>query len=179
MTPLQIIFLILGFTTFISAIMVVTSPQLIHAGLWLILTLAGIAGLFVLLEAPFLAVVQVVIYIGAISILIIFAIMLTRRVGGEAGRQMNALWPGAVVVSLILFAVLTFLILQSPQLTVTASELPSETGVLLEDLGRALVDVDRFILPFELASILLLAALVGAIYIARPPMVGEDEGGEG
>ena len=179
MTPLQIIFLILGLTTFISAMMVVTSPQLIHAGLWLILTLAGIAGLFVLLEAPFLAVVQVVIYIGAISILIIFAIMLTRRLGAEAAQQMNALWPGAVVVSLVLFAILTFLILQSPQLTVTASQLPSETGVLLEDLGRALVDVDRFILPFELASILLLAALVGAIYIARPPMVGEDEGGEG
>lgn len=179
MTALQVIFLVLGLTTFISAIMVVTSPQLIHAGLWLILALAGIAGLFVLLEAPFLAVVQVVIYIGAISILIIFAIMLTRRLGAGASQQVNNLWPGAVVVALIIFSALTFLILQSPQLTVTASELPAESSVLLEDLGRALVDVDRFILPFELASVLLLAALIGAIYIARPPMVGEDEEVEG
>jgi NADH-quinone oxidoreductase subunit J len=178
MTIMQIIFLILGLVTLLSAVMVVTSPQLIHAGLWLILALAGIAGLFVLLQAPFLAVVQVVIYIGAIAILIIFAIMLTRRMGAEGGQQMNALWPGAVVVSLIMFSVLTFLILQSPQFAGSAAELTTETGVLLEDLGRSLVDVDRFILPFELASILLLAALVGAIYIARPAMVGEDDGGE-
>ena len=176
MTVMQFFFLLIGLVTFISAIMVVTSPQLIHAGLWLILTLAGIAGLFVLLEAPFLAVVQVVIYIGAISILIIFAIMLTRRLSTEAGGQVNSMWPGAVVVALIMFSALSFLILRSPVFATTTAELPSETGVLLQDLGRALVDVDRFILPFELASILLLAAMVGAIYIARPPMVGEEEG---
>lgn len=176
MTVMQFFFLLLGLVTFISAIMVVTSPQLIHAGLWLILSLAGIAGLFVLLEAPFLAVVQVVIYIGAISILIIFAIMLTSRLAKEAGQQVNSLWPGAVVVALAMFSALAFLFLQSPELAGTAPELPSETGVLLQDLGRALVDVDRFILPFELASILLLAALIGSIYIARPPMVGEEEG---
>lgn len=177
MTALQGIFLFIGFVTFISAIMVVTSPKLIHAGLWLILTLAGIASLFVLLEAPFLAVVQVVIYVGAISILIIFAIMLTRSVMSETAGQANNIWAAAVLLGLGLFTALTFIVLRSPVFAVTAGELPAETTVLLEDLGRALVDVNRFILPFELASVLLLAALIGAIFIARPALVGEE--GEG
>lgn len=176
MTAMQGIFLVLGLITFISAMMVVTSPRLIHAGLWLILALAGVAGLLVLLESPFLAVVQVVIYIGAIAILIIFAIMMTRRVMVDDAPQVNSMWAGAVLVSLVLFAVLAFLILQSPQLAVSADPLPAETGVLLEDLGRALVDVDRYILPFEVASILLLAALVGSIYLARPALIEEEEG---
>lgn len=176
MTALQGIFLLLGLTTFISAVMVVTSPRLIHAGLWLILALAGVAGLLVLLESPFLAVVQVVIYVGAIAILIIFAIMMTRRVMVDDSPQVNSMWAGAVLVALVLFSLLAFLIVQSPQLAVSAEPLPAETGVLLEDLGRALVDVDRYILPFEVASVLLLAALIGSIYIARPALLEEDEG---
>jgi len=174
MTAMQAVFLLLGLVTFISAVMVVVSPQLIHAGLWLVLTLAGVAGLFVLLEAPFLAVVQVVIYIGAIAILIIFAIMLTRRMLRDEGRQLNSLWAGALVVTLILYAVLVFLILQEPSLAAASQPIQAESSVLLADLGRALVDVDRFILPFEVASVLLLAALIGAIYVARPMMAGED-----
>lgn len=174
MTALQGVFLFIGFVTFLSAIMVVTSPKLIHAGLWLILALGGIASLFVLLQAPFLAVVQVVIYIGAISILIIFAIMLTRSVMSPTAGQVTGLWSGAALVGLGLFTALIFLALQSPVFAGTAPELPAETTVLLEDLGRALVDVDRFILPFELASVLLLAALIGAIFIARPSLSGEE-----
>ena len=177
MTALQGIFLFVGLVTFISAIMVVTSPKLIHAGLWLILALAGIASLFVLLEAPFLAVVQVVIYVGAISILIIFAIMLTRSVMSESAGQANDMWPAALLLGLGLFTALLFLVLRSPVFAATAAELPAETTVLLEDLGRALVDVDRYILPFEVASVLLLAALIGAIFIARPALVS-DEGEE-
>lgn len=176
MTAMQVVFMVLGLITFISAVMVVTSPRLIHAGLWLILALAGVAGLLVLLESPFLAVVQVVIYVGAIAILIIFAIMMTRRVMVDDSPQVNTMWAGAVMVALLLFATLTFLIVQSPQLAASAEPLPAESGVLLEDLGRALVDVDRYILPFEVASILLLAALVGSIYIARPALIEEEEG---
>ncbi len=177
MTVLQGIFMLLGLTTFVAAVMVVTSPRLIHAGLWLILALAGVAGLLILLESPFLAVVQVVIYIGAIAILIIFAIMLTRRMMVSGTSNVNNFWAGGVLVGLILFATLAFLILQAPQFSATADALPAETGVLLEDLGRALVDVDRYILPFELASVLLLAALIGAIYVARPALREEREEG--
>lgn len=177
MTALQGIFLLLGLTTFVSAVMVVSSPRLIHAGLWLILALAGVAGLLVLLESPFLAVVQVVIYVGAIAILIIFAIMLTRRSLVSADPNVNDLWAGGVLVALILFSALAFMILQAPQFSGAAAELPAESGVLLEDLGRSLVDVDRYILPFELASVLLLAALIGAIYVARPGLIEEGEQG--
>jgi NADH-quinone oxidoreductase subunit J len=87
MTPLQIVFLIAGALTLLSALLVVTRPNLVHASLWLIATLAGVAVLFVLLEAGFLAAVQVVIYIGAIAILIIFAVMLTRRVMADSGPR--------------------------------------------------------------------------------------------
>lgn len=179
MTILQAVFLALGLVTFVSAVMVVTSPQLIHAGLWLILALAGVAGLFVLLEAPFLAVVQVVIYIGAIAILIMFAIMLTRRLMREDSRSVNSLWSAAVLVSLILFSTLTFLLLDSPVAADTPSDLPADSGLLLQDLGRALVDVNRYILPFEVASVLLLAALIGAIYVAQPLLADPERGGEG
>jgi NADH-quinone oxidoreductase subunit J len=142
------------------------------------MTLAGVAGLFVLLEAPFLAVVQVVIYIGAIAILIIFAIMLTRRPIREDTSSFTSLWPGAVLVSLILFSTLSFLLLRSPFANDIATDLPAESSLLLQDLGRALVDVDRYIIPFEVASVLLLAALIGAIYVARPLMADPEEGAE-
>ncbi|MGA9533388.1 MAG: NADH-quinone oxidoreductase subunit J [Anaerolineales bacterium] len=179
MSALQIIFLLLGLVTFLAAVMVVTSPKMIHAGLWLILALAGVAGLLVLLESPFLAVVQVVVYIGAIAILIIFAIMLTRKMMNEDSIQINSLWPGAVIASLILFGALAYLILQTPALDVAAGQLPGESSVLLQDLGRALVDVDRYILPFEVASVLLLAGMIGAIYIAQPSMDLDEEADEG
>jgi len=89
MTPLQLIFLFTGAAILISAVMVVVAHNLVHAALWLVVSLFGVAVLFVLLEAGFLAAVQVVLYIGAIAILIIFAIMLTRRVMQDSGPQTN------------------------------------------------------------------------------------------
>lgn len=176
MTALQILFLVVGFITFLAALMVVVSPKLIHSGLWLILALAGVASVFVLLEAPFLAVVQVVIYIGAIAILIIFAIMLTRRVMEDVGPQVNRMWWAGALAGLLLFVLLTALIVASPNLAQTAEPLAQESNVILQDLGRSLVDVNRFVLPFEMASVLLLAALIGAIMIARPVVaIDEDE----
>ncbi len=79
MTAEQIIFLIVGAVTLLSALMVVTARDLVHAALWLVATLFGVAVVYTLLNAGFLAVVQVVVYIGAIAILFIFAVMLTRR----------------------------------------------------------------------------------------------------
>lgn len=178
MTVLQLLFLFIGLVTFISAVMVVTSPRLIHSGLWLILALAGVASLFVLLEAPFLAVVQVVIYIGAIAILIIFAIMLTRRVMDDVGPQFNRMWWAGAIASLLLFVLLTALTVANPNLAATPQPLAREANVILQDLGRSLVDVNRYVLPFEMASVLLLAAMVGAILIARPPVGPEQDGAE-
>lgn len=170
MTLAQLIFLAAAAVTLIAAIMVVTSPRLIHAGLWLILSLAGIAVLFILLDNGFLAVVQVAIYIDAIAILIIIAVMLTRAVMSDTDRQINRMGLAAAFASLILLAGLLAMVLQVP----AASPAPLvEAEVNLDALGRALVDVDGFILPFEVASVLLVAALVGAILVAMTPARGD------
>ena len=92
MTVLQGIFLVVGVVTLGAAVMVVTARNLIHAALWLILTLFGVAVMYGLLSAPFFTVIQVVIYIGAIAILMIFAIMLTRRVMKDTGPRFNRGW---------------------------------------------------------------------------------------
>ncbi len=89
MTPLQIVFLIIALATLISAGMVVSARRIMHAALWLVLTLFGVAALFATLETGFFAVVQLVIYVGAIAILIIFAVMLTRRDLQDTRQQTN------------------------------------------------------------------------------------------
>ncbi len=176
MTVLQLVFLATGAVTLLSALMVVASPRLVHAALWLVLALAGVAVLFVLLQANFLAVVQVVIYIGAIAILIIFAVMLTRRVMVDSGPQANRTWWLAALAALLLFGGLVALLSQFPAATFAQPAAVAAPDVVLEDLGQSLVDVNRFMLPFEVASVLLLAALIGAIVIARPPA---ERGGQG
>ena len=98
MTGIQILFIVVAVITLIAAVLVVTSRNLIHAALWLILSLFGIAVYFVLLSAPFLAVAQVVIYIGAIAILMIFAVMMTRHLMKDSGAQINSNWWVAAVV---------------------------------------------------------------------------------
>lgn len=178
MTSLQIIFLLVGAVTLVSALMVSLSPRMVHAALWLILALAGIAALFVLLNAGFLAVVQVAIYIDAIAILIIIVVMLTQRSMAESETQLNRTWWLGALAALLLFAGLLVLFTQVPALSSEALPLVADSETLLEDLGTSLVDVDRFILPFEVASILLLAALIGSIMVALPLVGGREEGDE-
>lgn len=175
MTALQGVFLFAAAVTLAAAVMVVTSTRLVHAVLWLVLALAGVAVLFVLLEAGFLAAVQVVIYVGAIAILIIFGVMLTRREMRDQGSQQTRGWPFALLASLLLFVGLLALVTQTPALTAAAPLPLGDAESVLEDLGRSLVDVDRYVLPFEVASVLLLAALIGAIVVARPPSRSEED----
>jgi NADH-quinone oxidoreductase subunit J len=165
MSPLEIFFFLSAGVTLIAAVMVVTARNLVHAAWWLILTLFGVAVLFVLLNASFFAVIQVVIYIGAISILIIFAIMMTRRVTRDTGPKFNKEWGLAVVLSLILFGGITWMLSTWDSFNISAPAMPVDTDPL-QQLGQALVSSDAYVLPFELASVLLLAALVGSIIIA-------------
>lgn len=165
MTPVQIIFIIVAATTLGAGLMVVTTRNLVHAALWLVVSLFGVAVLYALLDASFLAVVQVVVYIGAIAILMMFAIMLTRRVAKDSGPQMNANWGWGAILAILVFVGLGFILSQWPGVTQAAPQLDSRTD-LIAGLGQALVDPERFLLPFEVASVLLLAALIGAIVIA-------------
>ncbi len=158
----QIVFIVSAALILASALMVVTSRNLVHAALWLISALFGVAVLYVLLEAGFLAVVQVVVYIGAIAIMFIFAVMLTRRDTRDHGPGLNASWPVVAVLSLLTFGGLFAIVGQVPAKTA----IPVSGDGLLA-LGNALVSPELFVLPFEVASVLLLAALVGAVYVAR------------
>jgi NADH-quinone oxidoreductase subunit J len=165
MTADQILFLISAGGILLSAIMVVSTRKLIHAAIWLVAALFGIAVLYVLLQAGFLAVVQVVVYIGAIAILFIFAIMLTRREMLDKGTQLRSKWWLPALVSLFIFVGLIILIGGQTSLNRTAAAMPRGLDTT-RILGTALVSPDAFVLPFEVASVLLLAALVGAVFVA-------------
>jgi NADH:ubiquinone oxidoreductase subunit 6 (subunit J) len=158
---LQFIFIILSVITLGAALAVVTSKNLFHSALFLVLSFIGVAGLYVLLEAGFLAAVQIMVYVGAISILIIFAIMLTRRLMAKDLVQRNAQWGISALVALLLFAVLGFVLLRVNWPVVEAT-VPYES---ISILGQELMST--YVLPFEVASVLLLVALVGSIIIAR------------
>ena len=165
MTGEQIIFLAVAFFTLGSGFMVVTTRNLVHAALWLVSTLFGVAVVFALLNAGFLAVVQVVVYIGAIAILFIFAVMLTRKDMRDQGPQTNRGWWVGALIAVLVFAGLYSLLQGWSGLSKTASGIPSGFDAVAE-LGNALVSPDAFVLPFEVASVLLVAALVGAVYVA-------------
>jgi NADH-quinone oxidoreductase subunit J len=166
MTVEQIIFLVVGAVTLLSALMVVTARDLVHAALWLVATLFGVAVVYALLNASFLAVVQVVVYIGAIAILFIFAVMLTRRqTSTDTGPALNKNWWLGAILAVLTFVGLFSLLQGWSGFTKTASALPSGFDAVNE-LGTALTSPAGYVLPFEVASVLLLAALVGAVYLA-------------
>jgi NADH-quinone oxidoreductase subunit J len=160
----QVVFFVLSAITLLGAWVVVTNQNLYRAALGMVLCFFGVAGLYALLNVGFLAVVQVLVYVGAISILIIFAIMLTRRVMDREIVQHNAQWFVSALVALALFGVIGFMLTfrAAEQWPLSSSGLPEEPIVAL---GEALMKT--YALPFEVASVLLLVALIGAIVIAR------------
>ncbi len=162
----QILFFLCAALILISAIMVVTVRNLIHAALWLIATLFGAALLYASLDASFIAVVQVVVYIGAIAIMFIFAVMLTRRELLIKTDQTNANWPLALGLSAVMLVALGYVIGGfGVTLNTTPAAIPAGVDPLTL-LGKALLAPEAYVLPFEVASVLLLAAMVGAVYVA-------------
>jgi NADH-quinone oxidoreductase subunit J len=159
-------FYILAALTLIAAASVMLSRDLMHAVLFLILTFTGIAGFFVLLSADFLAMAQVIIYVGAISVLLLFAIMLTPHAGRDNGET-KMLAP-AVLLAVCLAAVFLFVIFDADWHTVAdGSGVAGRAGLSAQELGDALLTT--WALPFEMASVLLTAALIGAVMLARSP----------
>jgi NADH-quinone oxidoreductase subunit J len=163
---MQIIFIIVAAATLGAGLMVVTARNLVHSALWLVVSLFGVAIVYVLLEAGYLAVVQVVVYIGAIAILMIFAIMLTRRVATDSGPRFNENWSWAAVIALVMFVALGWILFGWSGIGAQSAPALGESADPLRELGVALVSPNGFVLAFELASVLLLAALIGAIYVA-------------
>ena len=156
-----VVFVICSLITLGAALAMVTSKNLFHSALWMILSFIGVAGLYVLLEAGFLAAVQILIYAGAIAMLIIFAVMLTRRLMAKDLVQHNAQWVWSALGSVLLFVALSLILIQVNWPVVEAA-VPEETiSILGQDL------MGTYLVPFEVASVLLLVALVGSIIIAR------------
>lgn len=165
MTPEMLIFIIIATITLGAAFMVVSSRNLVHVALWLIVTLFGVALLFALLSAGFLAIAQVVIYIGAIAILLIFAIMLTRRTKEDVKSTFNSNWRWALFIGFLFFTGLLVILMNWSGIAAAPPELDSRANPVVE-IGLALVNPNGYLLVFELASVLLLAALVGSIFVA-------------
>ncbi len=154
-------FFVMGGIALGGGVLVVSFRNILHAALALMLSFMGVAGIYILLEAEFLAAVQVLIYVGAISVLILFAIMLTRGLMKGAESSENSQWIAAAGITLLLFAALFFVAVGTTW-PVTPSAVKTD---LIPKIGTELVTT--YVLPFEVASLLLLAALVGAIVIAR------------
>lgn len=159
----QILFIVFGVITLGAAFLVVTRRNVFHAALFLILSFFGVAGLYVLLEAPFLAAAQLFIYVGGIAILIVFAIMLTREMANP-NIAVNRQWWAAALVAVILCGVLGWVVLNHDWGAGDPGPVRADSIV---HLGKTLVHSEGFALPFEVASVLLLVALIGAVTIAR------------
>jgi len=162
MVAQNVVFGVLAAAMGLAAIRVVTTKNVVHAALYLVVVLAGVAALYILLAAEFIAVVQVIIYIGAIVLLILFGTMLTRAPIGRASDLDNdQRWLGAVV-ALLLFGVLGAVLSDA----YGSTRLPKDPQVQrTADVGLAIFQT--YVIPFEVVSVLLLAALVGAVVIAR------------
>lgn len=157
----QLFFYLLSFIIIISAIYVVSLKNIFHCALFLVLCLFSVAGIYIILEAEFLAAVQILIYVGAVSILMIFAIMLTSRLANKKIAQSNNnvtvaifVCAGFLLTSLGSFGYSVWKVVDSP--------LPENNTLTL---GKLLMT--DYVLPFEVVSIVLLAAMIGAIVLAR------------
>ena len=187
----DVVFWILSVMAVVGALGVVMVPDLFRAALLLIVVFIAVAGFVILLSAEFLAVVQVLIYVGAIAILIIFAVMLTRDV--QHGNLPNRMQLPAAVLAALLFAALVavavdtqweFLpaeqqervdLVQTSAVTTLTGDVLTEAGITgpeeqseVQNAGLADLLISDYVLPFEAVSVLLLAALIGALVLVRP-----------
>ncbi len=145
-----------------AALSVVSSKNVVHAALWLVIVLAGVAAQYILAAAEFVAVSQVLVYIGAVMVLFLFGIMLTRaQIGKEFGLN-NSAWPLGIPVAVVLFGLLAWVILDAYEDDV----LPDPGGPTpTEALSDQFLSI--YLVPFLALSFVLLAAAIGAIVLAR------------
>ena len=159
--PVNIVFGFIAALMLYGAVRVVTTTNVVHAALWLVVVLAGMAGLFILLQAEFLAVTQVMVYIGAIVVLFLFGVMLTRTPGAEGVESNRKMIPFGIGTAVLLFVVMAYSLIDS----FGGDQVRPTAGNPTQEISDAIFST--YLLPFELVSLLLLAALVGAIVLAR------------
>jgi len=158
----NIAFGIIAALMIIAALRVVTTSNVVHAALWLVVVLAGAAAQYLILAAEFVAITQVLVYIGAVTVLFLFGTMLTRAQIGREGNLTNRTWGVGVLVALLLMGTLTYVLLDA----FGDDELPKDPVVLPTAVVSDSI-FDTYLLPFWALSFVLLAAVVGAIVLAR------------
>jgi NADH-quinone oxidoreductase subunit J len=159
----NIFFYLIASVMVIAALRVVTTSNMVHAALYLVVVLAGVAAQFILLGAEFVGVTQVLVYIGAVIVLFLFGIMLTRaKVGGEDNLDHDNVWP-AILTAVLLVCVMGYAVIDFAGGDEIAVLNTSPTTV--EQVSDSIFST--YIVAFEAISVLLLAALIGAIVVAR------------
>lgn len=170
-TGVEIAFLLVGLVTLGAALVTVTTRQLVHAALWLVVALGGLAVEYLLLTAEFIAWVQVLIYVGSVVVLLLFGLMLTRAPIGRSPDSDSGNRPVALAVALAATAALVWVVVDAFRTTWIDLGGPAQGST--EVSGQILFR--HWVLPFEALSVLLLAALVGAIVLSRKRTPDEDE----
>ena len=161
MNPAEVVFILLSAVVIASAALAVGSRQLVHAALWLVVTLGGVAGCFILMTAELLAWVQVLVYVGAVVVLVVFALMLTRSPTGSRSAEVTANRPVAGAFGTVAAIGLAATLVAGFRGERITGALPGTA----ESIGDALFR--HWVLGFEVLSVVLLAALIAAIVLSR------------
>ncbi len=158
-------FYIFALMTLIGAVMTITRPNAIHSALWLVVSLLGVAGLYLLQKAEFLFAVQIILYIGGIMLLFLFVIMLVNLDEAAKQRQFNKQWPLALICVAGVGAEIAWFLrkgaLMLPPPVIGPASTVGNTEMIADVLFR------EYLLPFELISVLLLVAVVGSVVMAK------------
>ncbi|GAB2819593.1 NADH-quinone oxidoreductase subunit J [Actinocorallia aurea] len=162
MTTAEIVFTALGVVAVAAGLATVTTKQIVHAALWLVVSFGAVAGMYLVLTAEFVAWVQVLIYVGSIVVLLLFGIMLTRAPVGPAEGLDSRNRPAALVVALGTAVVLASVLWRGFRNARIELDPGGGSG---DAIGAAVFR--QWVLPFEVLSVLLLAALVGAIVLSK------------
>ena len=167
----QLLFMLFGLIALGSGVLVVTTNNLVHSALWLVVTLGALAGCYLLLAAEFVAWVQVLIYLGAVVVLLLFALMLTRApTGRQPDLTTSNRWVAAVVGTLTAVVLVASVVSGFRDVRIDLNDPLVGTAAVTGDLIFR-----RWVLPFEALSVLLLAALVGAIALSRGTHAPDDD----
>ncbi|MDP4127420.1 MAG: NADH-quinone oxidoreductase subunit J [Bacillota bacterium] len=158
-----IVFFIFAILTIAAAWGVVTSKNIVHSALYLALSFSGVAVLYILMNADFLAAVQLLVYTGAVAIMVVFAVMLTLRGEVQESSLENRSWGWGAIVASLVFVVIALVVLGNTDWRVLPTEWTS--GGSAADLSLLLLT--QFMVPFEAAAVLLTVALVGAVILAK------------
>jgi len=169
MTSLDILFVAVGLITAASAVLAVTTHQLVHAALWLVVTLGTLAGCYLILGAELVALVQLLIYVGAVVVLVLFALMLTRAPMGRSPEQTSSGVQriAAAVIGAGTTALLAAVLLPALGGQTLATKAGDTQGIATQLFGS-------WVWPFELLSLLLLVALIAALAVSRMPATSSE-----